>query len=249
MSILRPSRLFRPAPVAGVIVCCLAASAPAAAELALLTNGDFLKVTDYELFVDEETGKERMRLELRNGGALTLDLRRIERIIDDEISPEPPPPTPLIGARETEPELELSWHETQAPQAGRHTEVISQVARDYDINAELMAAMARAESAFDAEVVSHKGARGLLQLMPATAERFGIRAEHLWDPLHNATASARYLRFLIDKFDGKLDLVLAGYNAGEGAVERYGGVPPYKETVEYVARIRGFLGLGDSRGS
>jgi hypothetical protein len=92
------------------------------------------------------------------------------------------------------------------------------------------------ESTFKRFAVSPKGARGLMQLMPATAARFGVR--NIFDPKQNIDAGARYVRFLLDMFDGDIPLALAGYNAGEGAVLKYGRqVPPYRETREYVRRI------------
>lgn len=92
------------------------------------------------------------------------------------------------------------------------------------------------ESSFKSYAVSPKGARGLMQLMPGTAIRFGVT--NIFDPKQNIEGGARYLRFLTDRFNGELSLVLAGYNAGEGAVEKYGWrIPPYAETQEYVRRI------------
>ncbi|MGB9177683.1 MAG: lytic transglycosylase domain-containing protein [Pyrinomonadaceae bacterium] len=91
------------------------------------------------------------------------------------------------------------------------------------------------ESSFKAGAVSYKGARGLMQLMPATAARFGVT--RIFDPRQNIEGGARYMRFLLDTFGGDVQLALAGYNAGEGAVIKYGGVPPYSETREYVRRI------------
>jgi len=92
------------------------------------------------------------------------------------------------------------------------------------------------ESSFKSHAVSPKGARGLMQLMPLTASRYGVA--NIFDPRQNIEGGARYLRFLLDYFDGDLDLALAGYNAGEGAVEKYGWrIPPYSETQEYVRRI------------
>jgi soluble lytic murein transglycosylase-like protein len=92
------------------------------------------------------------------------------------------------------------------------------------------------ESSFKARAMSHKGARGLMQLMPPTAARFGVR--NIWDPKQNIEGGARYMRFLLDLFEGDVRLALAGYNAGEGAVMKYGyKVPPYSETQEYVRRI------------
>jgi soluble lytic murein transglycosylase-like protein len=92
------------------------------------------------------------------------------------------------------------------------------------------------ESSFKSHAISPKGARGLMQLMPFTAMRYGVT--NIFDPRQNIEGGARYVRFLLDRFDGDINLVLAGYNAGEGAVEKYGWhVPPYSETQEYVRRI------------
>ena len=92
------------------------------------------------------------------------------------------------------------------------------------------------ESSFKSHAVSPKGARGLMQLMPFTAVRYGVT--NIFDPKQNIEGGARYLRFLLDRFDGDLSLALAGYNAGEGAVDKYGWrIPPYSETQEYVRRI------------
>ncbi|MCA1566676.1 MAG: lytic transglycosylase domain-containing protein [Acidobacteria bacterium] len=91
------------------------------------------------------------------------------------------------------------------------------------------------ESAFKKLAVSYKGARGLMQLMPATAARFGVR--NIFDPEQNIEAGTRYMRWLLNRFNGDVGLALAGYNAGEGAVDKYRGVPPYRETQEYVKRI------------
>jgi hypothetical protein len=92
------------------------------------------------------------------------------------------------------------------------------------------------ESSFKPRAMSYKGARGLMQLMPPTAARFGVA--NIWDPKQNIEGGARYMRFLLDLFSGDVRLALAGYNAGEGAVMKYGyNVPPYSETQEYVRRI------------
>lgn len=91
------------------------------------------------------------------------------------------------------------------------------------------------ESAFKKMAMSYKGARGLMQLMPATAARFGVRS--IFDPAQNIEAGTRYMRWLLNRFGGDVGLALAGYNAGEGAVDKYRGVPPYRETQEYVKRI------------
>ncbi|MFL6229665.1 MAG: lytic transglycosylase domain-containing protein [Pyrinomonadaceae bacterium] len=99
----------------------------------------------------------------------------------------------------------------------------------------LLYAIMHRESSFKKFAVSNKGARGLMQLMPGTAARFGV--QNIFDPAQNIEAGARYVRFLLDRFGGDVRLALAGYNAGEGAVDKYRGVPPYSETQEYVRRI------------
>ena len=105
-----------------------------------------------------------------------------------------------------------------------------------------MKAVIKTESAFDQWAVSSKGAQGLMQLMPSTARRFGVS-----DPFNarqNIFAGTRYLRILLDLFQGDVDLALAGYNAGENAVRRYGGIPPYRETRNYVRKVRALLAPG-----
>ncbi len=100
----------------------------------------------------------------------------------------------------------------------------------------LLYAIMHQESTFKRSAISPKGARGLMQLMPGTAMRFGVR--NIFDPRQNIEGGARYMRFLLDQFDGDVPLALAGYNAGEGAVMKYGNnIPPYAETREYVRRI------------
>lgn len=100
----------------------------------------------------------------------------------------------------------------------------------------LILAVMKAESGYNPNAVSHKGASGLMQLIPATAARFGVT--NIFDPRENIHAGAKYLRWLLDRFEGDLRLALAGYNAGEAAVESYGlRIPPYEETQNYVRTI------------
>jgi soluble lytic murein transglycosylase-like protein len=115
-------------------------------------------------------------------------------------------------------------------------EFIVAAATRYGIEPLLLFSVMSQESAFKSQAISPKGARGLMQLMPATAARFGVK--DIFDPEQNIHAGARYLRFLLDLFDGDISLALAGYNAGEGAVEKSGNqVPDYKETKNYVKKI------------
>jgi soluble lytic murein transglycosylase-like protein len=104
----------------------------------------------------------------------------------------------------------------------------------------LVRAVIQTESQFDPHAVSSVGAQGLMQLMPATARRFGVT--DAFDPRQNIFGGTRYLRVLLDMFQGDVVLATAAYNAGEGAVSRYGGVPPYRETQGYVRKIQALLG-------
>ena len=108
--------------------------------------------------------------------------------------------------------------------------------RKYNVDPLLIYSQMHQESAFKKKARSNKGASGLMQLMPATARRFGVT--DIYDPKQNIDAGVKYMRWLLDKFGGDVVLALAGYNAGEGAVMKYGNnVPPYRETQEYVRRI------------
>jgi soluble lytic murein transglycosylase-like protein len=113
---------------------------------------------------------------------------------------------------------------------------IEDASRQHGVDPRLVAAVARRESAWQADVVSGKGAIGIMQLMPETARYLGVH--NAYDARENIFGGTRYLRTLLDTFHGDLDLVLAAYNAGPGAVVKYGGVPPYRETRAYVAAVR-----------
>ena len=213
-----------------VVVLGLAAVATEArAELVVLTDGAHFKVASYEV-VDET-----MSLALLGGGRMTLALERVERVVEDEVVPRPAsPPLPAAFA--------FGFSEDHARPATPFAEPIYESARRHGLNPSLVAAVVRTESSFDPRAVSRKGARGLMQLMPATGRRLGVAPAELYEPEKNLDAGSRYLRQLLDRF-GALELALAAYNAGEGAVERHGGVPPYRETVEYVKKVYAVLGI------
>ncbi len=223
--------LRRPGPL--VFAFLLLFAAPALrAEIVVFTEGSFLKVLSYRV------EDEKIFLEMTPDGFVAMPLLRVERILDDErATPKPAPP---------EPEKKVfSWRFDATESLGEapYRELIYETAKRHDLNPRLVAAVMGAESAASPTAVSHKGARGLMQLMPATAARFGLTPHQVFEPAANLDAGSRYLRWLGDRFGGDLRLMLAGYNAGEGTVARYGGIPPYRETIEYIRRIFGMLGL------
>ncbi len=118
---------------------------------------------------------------------------------------------------------------------------IRALALRYDVREDLIRAVARAESDFNPYAVSKKGAVGIMQLMPETARRYGVN--NRFNISENLKAGVRHLKYLNRRFNGKLSLILAAYNAGENAVLQHNGVPPYRETREYVRRAMGFMGL------
>jgi hypothetical protein len=122
-----------------------------------------------------------------------------------------------------------------------YNDAIAEAAELYNLDPNLIRAIIRAESAFNPFAVSRAGAQGLMQLMPAVAEELNVLDP--FDPRQNIFGGARYLRWLLDRNDGNLDLAVASYNAGPGAVARYNGIPPYRETRNYVSRILSIAGL------
>jgi hypothetical protein len=121
------------------------------------------------------------------------------------------------------------------PARGEIASLARALAADYKLDPNLVLAVIEVESNFNPRARSPKNAQGLMQLIPATAERFGVR--DVWDPEQNMRGGMAYLRWLLREFNGDVRLALAGYNAGEGAVQKHGGVPPYRETQAYVSRI------------
>lgn len=148
---------------------------------------------------------------------------------------EPPRPAPAA--------IDYSALESMAPRGGVNTAMraqfaplIAQVAMEYGLDVSLLHAIITVESGYNPQAKSHAGASGLMQLMPGTAAKYGVR--NIWDPLENLQGGARYLRFLQAMFPNSLDLVLAAYNAGEGAVQQAGNrIPPYAETKAYVPAV------------
>lgn len=118
-------------------------------------------------------------------------------------------------------------------------DIFQQAATTYDVPVNLLKAVAKAESNFNSDAVSPCGAQGIMQLMPSTASYLGV--EDAFDPEQNIMGGAKYLSNLLKTYDGDVTLTLAAYNAGSGNVKKYGGVPPFKETQNYIQKISGYL--------
>lgn len=117
--------------------------------------------------------------------------------------------------------------------------IFEEAAERYNVPVKLLMAVGKAESGFNADAVSPAGAQGVMQLMPATAAALGV--EDAFDARSNIMAGAKYLSQKLQQYEGDIDLALAAYNAGSGNVEKYGGVPPFEETINYIRRIRGYM--------
>ena len=230
LSSTRGSRAWR-VRLLGLTLCLLGFPVAARADLVTFVTGRTMSVRAHR------PDGTRVVLELRGGGEMVVEAALIAGIGPDEVPyPEPAPaadptqhaaqPVPLPGL----------------PALTRHPSydsLIRKVAAEQGVDPTLVRAVIQVESAYQPRARSSKGALGLMQVMPATGRRYGIR--NLYDPAANIRAGVTHLKTLLDRFP--LELALAAYNAGEGAVERFAGVPPYRETLDYVARIRALTGL------
>lgn len=216
-------------------IALFALATQASASIAVFVDGRAIKVISFRAHDDA------IDLGLKSGGIMTVPLSRIDRIVDDEVIP-----VEIVAEVKKALEIEKdegvfpkkSWHYDVASRPlfrSKFDDVIIEAAKKFDVDAALVSAVIKAESDFNPHEMSNKGARGLMQLMPATAERFGVTDS--FDPVANIYAGTRYLRWLLKTFDGNADLAVAAYNAGEGNVWKYNGVPPFRETVTYIHRI------------
>jgi hypothetical protein len=178
----------------------------ARAEIALLASGLTLKLDGHRV------EGERVVLALRGGGEIEVPPATVRGFVPDEV-----------------------LDEVQGPAGSDLHALAMEAARRHGLDPALVLAVVAVESGFRPEAVSPKGAEGLMQLMPATADSLGVR--DALDPEQNLDAGVRHLGSLLTLYGGDLALALAAYNAGEGAVARHGGIPPYKETRAYVKRV------------
>jgi soluble lytic murein transglycosylase-like protein len=188
-------------------------AAPANAELLFFTNGRNISIKAHR------SDGESLVVMLRSGGEMVLERSVVDRITPDEV------PYP-------EPEEEKAVE--QAPESPvPYGEIIDRVAKEQGVDAKLVRAVIQVESAYQQRARSRKGAIGLMQLMPQTARQYDV--EDPYDPASNIEAGIKHLKMLLERWPR--ELALAAYNAGEAAVQRFRGIPPYPETRAYVSRI------------
>jgi len=200
-------------------------AAPVQAEIVFMTSGRTMNVAGHRIEGD------MVILVLRSGGETSMPKALVARFAPDEV-----PWVGSTGSVEGAPLLDVPPHVDA---------IIAKAAAEHAVDPNLVRAVIRVESAYRPKARSHKGAMGLMQLMPGTAREYGVR--NAYDPAENINAGVKHLRSLLDRYDVRL--ALAAYNAGAGAVERFGGIPPYRETREYVEKVLSLAGLWTTQNS
>lgn len=212
---------------AGCLVLSAGAVTPAFAEIVHLTSGRTMNVAGHRIEGDMAV------LALRSGGEMSMPRELVAKVTADEVPWVPPVPRSTGSVPVPVP----SVPKVLAP--AKVEALIAEAAAAHDVDANLVRAVIKVESAFRPKAKSRKGAMGLMQLMPATARQYGVR--NAFDPAENIDAGVRHLRRLLDRYGVRL--ALAAYNAGEGTVDRYGGIPPYAETRSYVRKVLTLAGI------
>lgn len=210
-------------------VIALAIATPASAELLFFSKQRSMSVASHRFEGD------RVIVSLRGGGEMSFDRALIVKIAPDEV--------PYIEDDTAETKDDGVAAAAGGGLAGRTAfdPIIESAATKHEVDARIVKAVIQVESAFQPHARSPKGAMGLMQLMPTTARQYAAR--NPFDPASNIDAGTKHLKRLLGEFE--LPLALAAYNAGEGAVRRFGGIPPYAETQAYVVRILGLLTTGN----
>ena len=206
----------------GVLLCAL----PAHAELVYFASGNTLSIKSHHL------DGESLVLELRGGGEIVTEPSVVARIAPDEV------PYPEDAPVRLKPDATPAGSSVRLQADPRYDAVIERVAAEQGVSSQLVKAVIRVESGYQERARSRKGAMGLMQLMPDTAREYAVA--NPYEPASNIEAGIKYLKSLLDRYE--LKLALAAYNAGEAAVKRFDGVPPYPETQKYVADILRLIG-------
>jgi soluble lytic murein transglycosylase-like protein len=207
---------------------CLLSAAPAQAEIVFLTSGRTLSVKSHRF------DGESIILTLRSGGEVTCDKSLIEKVLPDEV-PYPEPAAESTPAQAVQGQQESSTLLDGTP----YGEIISSMSEAHGVDPLLVRALIQVESNYKPKAKSPRGAMGLMQLMPSTVREYNLR--NPYDPKANVAAGVKHLKSLIDRWG--VELALAAYNAGEGAVIKFNGIPPYRETRNYVSRILALAGI------
>jgi soluble lytic murein transglycosylase-like protein len=210
----------------GLVLILAAGGICRAGETVVLASGARLHVDRHE----QEDGKLRL---FNGSGYIEMDATQVAAFEADETPPAAPAAVPSAEAARTGTVMATVPVTAPAPPPTA-AELADAAADKYGLPRKLVRSVMRVESGAQPAAVSPKGAIGLMQLMPATARQLGADPQ---DPVQNVDAGARYLRQLLEKYNGALWHALAAYNAGAGAVDKYHGIPPYNETIDYVNRV------------
>lgn len=199
----------------------------ARAELVVLTSGRTFAVQSYRVDGDQIT------FGMRAGGEITCERALVDRILPDEVRADEPAHERTASSAVPDPPV------ASAVRSSPYQDLIVSMAQAHGVDPMLVGALIEVESNYRARARSRRGAMGLMQLMPSTARQYNVR--NPYDPAANIAAGVKHLKGLIDRWG--VELALAAYNAGEGAVRRFNGIPPYRETRHYVSRILSLAGL------
>jgi hypothetical protein len=211
----------------------LATAVPASAEIVFLTSGRTLSVKSHK--VDGES----IILSLRSGGQVTCDKSLIAKIEADEVPYVEPEPAATEASVQPAPAAAVEAPDQSVLDSTPYGEIIASMSQAHGVDPLLVRALIQVESGYRPTARSRKGAMGLMQLMPSTAKEYKVR--NPFEPKANIEAGIKHLKALIDRFAG-IELALAAYNAGPGAVQKFNGIPPYRETRNYVSRIMSIAG-------
>ncbi len=212
--------------------CLVGASAYASAEIVYMTSGGTLSVRGHS------TSGDTITLTLRSGGTVSCDKQLIDKIVPDEVPhPDPIDPASLKLTVPQQPAAVVATRGAQLRDTA-YSDLIAAAAQTYGVDPILVQALIQVESNYNPRSRSSKGAMGLMQLMPSVAKEYKVK--NAYDPATNIDAGVRKLRSLIDTWGTELGL--AAYNAGEAAVLKFKGIPPYRETQSYVSRIMALSG-------